>query len=60
MRIDPFDDLAVELHHHAQHAVRRRVLGPEVDRVVCDHLVAGGRRFFKMHGVAHAQIHLPL
>ncbi len=34
VRIDPLDDLAVELHHQAQHAVRGRVLRAEVDRVV--------------------------
>ena len=60
MRIDAFDDLAVELHHHPQHAVRRRVLRPEVDRVIGDHFVAGRRRLFQMHGVAHEQIQLPL
>ena len=32
MRIDALDDLAVELQHQAQHAVRRRVLRPEIDR----------------------------
>ena len=31
MRIDALDDLAVELQHQAQHAVRRRMLRPEVD-----------------------------
>ena len=31
MRIDAFDDLAVELEHEAQHAVRRRMLRPEID-----------------------------
>ena len=46
MRIDPLDDLAVELHHHAQHAVRGGVLRAEVDRVVGDDLVAGGGRLF--------------
>jgi hypothetical protein len=30
MRIDALDDLAVELQHQAQHAVRRRMLRPEV------------------------------
>ena len=42
MRIDPLDDLAVQLHDQAQHAVRGRVLRAEVDRVVADRLVAGG------------------
>ena len=31
MRVDALDDLAVELEHEAQHAVRRRVLRPEID-----------------------------
>jgi hypothetical protein len=30
------DDLAVELQHQAQHAVRRRMLRAEVQRVVLD------------------------
>src|SRR5438270_11597464 len=41
MRIDTLDDLAVELHDQAQHPVRGRVLGSEVDRVIADLLVAG-------------------
>ena len=36
MRIDALDDFAVELEHQAQHAVRRRMLRPEVDREVAD------------------------
>src|SRR6185369_6197979 len=48
--IDALDRFAVKLHDHAQHAVGGRVLGPEVDRVVGDDLVAGGRRLFKLHG----------
>ena len=31
MRVDALDDLAVELEHEAQYAVRRRVLRPEID-----------------------------
>ena len=31
MRIDALDDLAVELEHQAQHAVRGRMLRPEID-----------------------------
>ena len=31
MRIDALDDLAVELQHQAQHAMRRRMLRPEID-----------------------------
>ena len=52
VRIDPLDNLAVQLHDHAQHAVRRRMLGAEVDRVVGDDLIAGGRRLLKLHGHA--------
>jgi hypothetical protein len=47
MRVDTLDDFAVQLHDHAQHAVRGRVLGTEVDGVVGDDLIAGGRRFFQ-------------
>ena len=36
MRIDALDDLAVELEHQAQHAMRRRMLRPEVDVEVAD------------------------
>ena len=32
MRIDAIDDLAIKIEHKAQHAVRSRVLRPEVDR----------------------------
>ncbi len=30
VRVDALDELAVELEHEAQHAVRRRVLRPEI------------------------------
>ena len=36
VRIDPLDDLAVELEHEAQHAVRGRMLRPEVDGEVAE------------------------
>ena len=36
MRVDALDDLAVELEHQAQHAVRRRMLRPEIDGEVAD------------------------
>src|SRR5215475_7022079 len=32
MRIEPLDDLAVHFHHEPQHAMRRRMLRPEVER----------------------------
>jgi hypothetical protein len=31
MRIDALHNLAIELEHKAQYAVRRRMLGPEID-----------------------------
>ena len=31
MRIDALDDLAVEFEHQAQHAMRGRMLRPEID-----------------------------
>ena len=34
MRVHALDNLAVKLQHKAQHAVRRRVLGPEIDREI--------------------------
>jgi hypothetical protein len=40
MRIDPLDDLAVQLHDQAQHAVRGRMLRAEIDRVVLDRGIA--------------------
>ena len=40
MRIDPLDDLAVQLHDQAQHAMRGGMLRAEVDRVILDGLVA--------------------
>ena len=36
MRIDAVDNLAVELQHEAQHAVRRRMLRSEIDVEVAD------------------------
>ena len=36
VRVGLLDDLAIELQHQAQHAVRRRMLRPEVHRVVAD------------------------
>ena len=39
MRIDALDHLAVKLEHKAQHAMRRRMLRPEVDREVAEVLV---------------------
>ena len=48
VRVDALDDLAVELHDQAQHAVRRRVLRAEVDRVVADRLVAGVARMAEL------------
>src|SRR3546814_6530684 len=36
MRVNALDDLAVEFEHEPQHAMRRRVLRAEVDRVIGD------------------------
>jgi hypothetical protein len=36
VRVGALDHLAVELEHEAQHAVGRRVLRPEIHRVVAD------------------------
>ena len=36
MRVDALDDLAVELQNKSEHAVRRRMLRPEVDREVAE------------------------
>ena len=54
MRIDALDDLAVELHDQAQHAVRRRMLRAEVDRVIADRLVAGVERMAERRSSALA------
>ncbi len=51
MRIDALDDLAVELHDQAQHAVRGRMLRAEVDRVVADRLVARVARMAELGAV---------
>src|SRR5262249_2998561 len=42
VRVSLLDHLAIELEHQAQHAMSRRVLGPEVHGVVAD-LDGGGR-----------------
>ena len=44
VRVDALDDLAVQLHDQAQHAVRGRVLRAEIDRVIGDRVVAGRAR----------------
>ncbi len=51
MRVRPLDNLAVQFQHHAQHAMRRRVLGPEVDVEVPDTLF----RCFEV-AVSHDQL----
>ena len=40
VRIDALDHLAVELQHQPQHAVRGRMLRPEVDGEVADFVSA--------------------
>ena len=54
--VDTLDDLAVQFHHHAQHAMRGWVLGTKVDGVVLDlrfarsvvrqQFIGCGRHFF--------------
>jgi hypothetical protein len=41
MRIDAVDDLAIEFHDEAQHAVRGRVLRAKIDREIVDRGIAG-------------------
>src|SRR3546814_9275694 len=36
VRIDPLDDLSVHFQHHAQHAMRGRVLRAEVHHIIGD------------------------
>ena len=36
MWVNPFDNLAIKLHHHAQNAVGGRMLRAEIDRVIGD------------------------
>src|SRR5258707_3437662 len=48
MRIDPLDDLAVELEHQSQHAMRRRMMRAEVDRVILNLKVARVRLFARL------------
>ena len=45
MRIDALDDLAVQLQHEAQDAVRGRVLRAEIDGEVADIMLAHGSPF---------------
>ena len=59
MRIDTLDHLAVEFQHEAQHAMRRGMLRPEVDREVAKALVGHGlalhellQRHFAVHDFA--------
>ena len=42
MRVDAIHDLAVELQHEAQHAVRRGVLRPEIDGEVANFRLGHG------------------
>ena len=44
MRVDPFDDLAVQFHDQPEDAMRGRVLRAEIDRVIADLVVAGVAR----------------
>ena len=52
MRIGPFHDLALHLEDEAQHAMRGRVLGAEIDRVAIDlHRVGGELGGGDAHGL---------
>ena len=59
MRVAALDDLAVQLQHQTQNAVRRRVLRAEVDVEVADLLLAAQRvdaavvKFGAVHHCAH-------
>ena len=48
MRIDTLGYFAIQLHDHPQHTVRRGVLRPEIDRVICDDIAVSGGRFFDL------------
>src|ERR1700722_8979094 len=39
MRVDALDHFTIKLEHEAQHAMRRRMLRPEVDREVAEILI---------------------
>jgi hypothetical protein len=45
MRIDALDNLAIQLEDEPQHAVRRRVLRPKVDRKIAEILFVHGQAF---------------
>ena len=45
MRIDPRDHFAVELQHQTQHAVRGRMLRPEIDGEVAQCCFSHGQTF---------------
>jgi hypothetical protein len=36
VRVGPLDDLAIQLEHEPQHAVRRWMLRPKIHRVIAD------------------------
>ena len=38
MRVNPGDDLAIQLQHHAQNAMRRRMLRAEVEGEIAESL----------------------
>src|ERR1700751_2547921 len=51
MRIDPLNHFAVELQNQTQNAVRRRMLGPEIDREIarrrlCHHATSANLAIF--------------
>ena len=54
VRVDPLDHFAVQLQHQAQHAVRGRVLGAEVDVELADRGFRDGRDVGRV--VGHDQL----
>ena len=48
MRVRALHHLAIEFQHETQDPVRRRMLRPEIDRVVRDDVVAGGGRLVEL------------
>ena len=47
MRIDPFDNFPVQLHHHAQHAMRGGMLWAEIDGVIGNFPITHGLRIIR-------------
>jgi hypothetical protein len=66
MRIDALHNLAIELEHKAQYAVRRRVLGPEIEGEIAQSRLghsglpsAAGSTPAATHAVERLQVECP-